>query len=377
MSDVNTGQAAGAEASIDRTGVAARADRRPQGLRRGRRAGRRARRRLHRLRRRRVHRRDGAVRVREVHAHALHGRARHRDRRPGLARRRRPVAAQRQAADPAAPRQDRLRLPGVQPGADADGEENIVLPLAIAGRKPDQEWFDTVIDTVGLAGPAQPPAERALRRAAAAGRLCARAGRHDPRSSSPTSRPATSTRTSGAEVLGFLRRSVDEYEQTIVMVTHDPVAAAYTDRVVFLADGKVVDELRQPDRRRRCSSKMNELSLQRGRRHRRRRPDRHVEGHLAQPDGAQAQARPQWLRDRPRRRVRRWLVHLHRRPRRVVQRHRQGHDVRRRGLPDRGLRLRRGRRTPAPSPPPSLDEHRRRCPRSSRRTASRRSRAST
>ena len=53
---------------------------------------------------------------------------------------------------------------------------------------------------------------------------------------------------SGAEVLALLRRSVDEFGQTIVMVTHDPVAAAFTDRVVFLADGKVVDEIRNPDR---------------------------------------------------------------------------------------------------------------------------------
>ena len=53
---------------------------------------------------------------------------------------------------------------------------------------------------------------------------------------------------SGAEVLGLLRDSVDDHGQTIVMVTHDPVAAAYTDRVVFLADGRVVDELRDPDR---------------------------------------------------------------------------------------------------------------------------------
>ena len=53
---------------------------------------------------------------------------------------------------------------------------------------------------------------------------------------------------SGAEVLALLRRSVDDYGQTIVMVTHDPVAAAYTDRVVFLADGRIVDELRDPDR---------------------------------------------------------------------------------------------------------------------------------
>jgi putative ABC transport system ATP-binding protein len=54
--------------------------------------------------------------------------------------------------------------------------------------------------------------------------------------------------TSGAEVLRFLRRSVDEFGQTVVMVTHDPVAASYTDRVVFLADGKIVEELRNPDR---------------------------------------------------------------------------------------------------------------------------------
>ena len=53
---------------------------------------------------------------------------------------------------------------------------------------------------------------------------------------------------SGAEVLELLRRSVDEHGQTVVMVTHDPVAAAYTDRVVFLADGRVVDELRDPTR---------------------------------------------------------------------------------------------------------------------------------
>ena len=90
-------------------------------------------------------------------------------------------------------------------------QENILLPMSIAGRKPDQEWFDTVIDTVGLGDRLEPPAERAVRRPAAAGGLRARAGVTVRRSSSPTSRPATWTRTSGAEVLGFLRRSVDEY----------------------------------------------------------------------------------------------------------------------------------------------------------------------
>jgi putative ABC transport system ATP-binding protein len=54
--------------------------------------------------------------------------------------------------------------------------------------------------------------------------------------------------TSSAEVLAFLRRSVDEFGQTVVMVSHDPVAASYTDRVLFLADGVIVDELRDPDR---------------------------------------------------------------------------------------------------------------------------------
>ena len=54
--------------------------------------------------------------------------------------------------------------------------------------------------------------------------------------------------TSGAEVLGFLRRCVDEFDQTIVMVTHDAVAASHTDRVLFLADGRIVDELWEPDR---------------------------------------------------------------------------------------------------------------------------------
>ncbi len=65
---------------------------------------------------------------------------------------------------------------------------------------------------------------------------------------------------SGAEVLSFLRRSVDDYQQTIVMVTHDPVAAGYTDRVVFLADGRVVDEIREPTAET-VLDKMRELSL--------------------------------------------------------------------------------------------------------------------
>ena len=63
---------------------------------------------------------------------------------------------------------------------------------------------------------------------------------------------------SGAEVLSLLRSSVDDHGQTTVMVTHDPVAAAYTDRVIFLADGRIVDELRRPDREQ-VLNKMQEL----------------------------------------------------------------------------------------------------------------------
>ena len=126
-------------------------------------------------------------------------------------------------------------------------EENITLPLAIAGRKPDPEWYDAVIDTVNLRDrldhrPNQLSGGQ-QQRVAVARALASRpsivfadepTGNLDSRS--------------GAEVLALLRRSVDEFGQTIVMVTHDPVAAAFTDRVVFLADGKVVDEIRNPDR---------------------------------------------------------------------------------------------------------------------------------
>ena len=124
-------------------------------------------------------------------------------------------------------------------------EENILLPMSIAGRKPDAEWYSLVIDTVGLADRLDHrPNELSggqQQRVAVARALAARpsivfadepTGNLDSRS--------------GAEVLHLLRRSVDEFGQTVVMVTHDPVAAGYTDRVVFLADGQVVDELRAP-----------------------------------------------------------------------------------------------------------------------------------
>jgi putative ABC transport system ATP-binding protein len=124
-------------------------------------------------------------------------------------------------------------------------EENILLPLAIAGRKPDPDWYATVIDTVGLRDrlghrPSQLSGGQQQRVA------CARALVSRPEVIFADEPTGNLDSRSGGEVLGFLRRSVREFGQTIVMVTHDPNAASYADRVVFLADGEIVDELRQP-----------------------------------------------------------------------------------------------------------------------------------
>src|SRR3954454_13146075 len=126
-------------------------------------------------------------------------------------------------------------------------EENITLPMSIAGRKPDRAWYDSVIATVGLGDRLKhKPNELSggqQQRVAVARALASR-----PRIVFADEPTGNLDSRSGAEVLELLRRSVDEHGQTVVMVTHDPVAAAYTDRVVFLSDGRVVDELRDPDR---------------------------------------------------------------------------------------------------------------------------------
>jgi putative ABC transport system ATP-binding protein len=126
-------------------------------------------------------------------------------------------------------------------------EENILLPLAIAGRKPDPAWYDNVIATVQLGDRLKhKPNELSggqQQRVAVARALVSR-----PRIVFADEPTGNLDSRSGAEVLELLRRSVSDHGQTVVMVTHDPVAAAYTDRVVFLADGKVVDEMRQPSR---------------------------------------------------------------------------------------------------------------------------------
>lgn len=123
--------------------------------------------------------------------------------------------------------------------------ENILLPLAIAGRKPDPQWWDTVIDVVGLADrldhkPSELSGGQQQRVA------CARALVGRPEIIFADEPTGNLDSMSATEVLGFLRRSVDEFGQTIVMVTHDPVSASYADRALFLADGRIVDDICHP-----------------------------------------------------------------------------------------------------------------------------------
>ena len=124
--------------------------------------------------------------------------------------------------------------------------QNILLPLDLAGREPDWGWFEEVVEVLGLGDrlghrPAQLSGGQQQRVAVARAVL---------------SRPAVIfadeptgnlDRRSSAEVLAFLRRSVREFGQTIVMVTHDPVAATHSDRVVLIADGRVAGAIESPD----------------------------------------------------------------------------------------------------------------------------------
>ena len=123
--------------------------------------------------------------------------------------------------------------------------ENIELPLAIAGRKPDRSFLDKVIDAVGLRERlAHKPAELSggqQQRVAGARALATQ-----PEIIFADEPTGNLDSKSSAELLGFMRRSVDEFGQTIVMVTHDPTAASYADHVLFLGDGRIVDEMANP-----------------------------------------------------------------------------------------------------------------------------------
>ena len=123
--------------------------------------------------------------------------------------------------------------------------ENITLPMDIAGRKPDPVWLDGVIEAVGLR-PRLDHRPHQLSGGQQQRVACARAlaGRPDIIFADEPTGNLDSR--SGAQVLSFLARSVRELGQTVVMVTHDPVAAGYADRILFLADGSIVDEMDDP-----------------------------------------------------------------------------------------------------------------------------------
>jgi putative ABC transport system ATP-binding protein len=123
--------------------------------------------------------------------------------------------------------------------------ENVLLPLTLAGAKPDRSWVDEVIDTVGLRDrlthrPSELSGGQQQRVAVA------RALANRPRIVFADEPTGNIDSRAGAEILGFLRRAVDAMDQTVVMVTHDPVAASYADRALFLVDGRIVGHLDDP-----------------------------------------------------------------------------------------------------------------------------------
>jgi putative ABC transport system ATP-binding protein len=123
--------------------------------------------------------------------------------------------------------------------------DNVTLPLALAGRKPEAEWLRTVVETLGLTDRlSHLPAELSggqQQRVAAARALINR-----PEIIFADEPTGNLDSRAGAEVLSFMRQAVDEFGQTIIMVTHDPSAASRADRVVFLADGRIVGEMADP-----------------------------------------------------------------------------------------------------------------------------------
>ncbi len=123
--------------------------------------------------------------------------------------------------------------------------ENITLPMSLARRQPDQAWLDHVVDTVGLRSRlTHRPSELSggqQQRVAVARALASR-----PEIIFADEPTGNLDSRAGAEILTFLRNAVRELDQTVVMVTHDPNAAAYADRAVFLADGRIVDDLADP-----------------------------------------------------------------------------------------------------------------------------------
>jgi len=126
-----------------------------------------------------------------------------------------------------------------------NADENILLPLTIAGKEPDLDWYNQIIETVGIRDRLDHlPSELSggqQQRVAAARALVSK-----PEIVFADEPSGNLDSKAGSELLGFMRMAVREFDQTIVMVTHDPVTAAYSDRIVFLDDGKIVDEMAGP-----------------------------------------------------------------------------------------------------------------------------------
>jgi putative ABC transport system ATP-binding protein len=124
--------------------------------------------------------------------------------------------------------------------------ENMTLPMSLAGKKPDPAWLETIVGTVRLKDRlTHRPAELSggQQQRVAVGRALL----SKPSIIFADEPTGNLDSRSGAEILTFMRKAVDDLGQTIVMVTHDPIAAGYADRVVFLADGSIVDELLAPN----------------------------------------------------------------------------------------------------------------------------------
>ncbi len=126
-----------------------------------------------------------------------------------------------------------------------NAEENILLPLSIAGAKPDGEWYEQVVEAVGLSDRLDHrPSELSggeQQRVAAARALVSK-----PEIVFADEPSGNLDSVASGELLDFMRTAVREFDQTIVMVTHDPIAASYSDRIVFLNDGDIVDEMTEP-----------------------------------------------------------------------------------------------------------------------------------
>ncbi len=127
-----------------------------------------------------------------------------------------------------------------------NARENIVLPLSIASKRPDPAWLDEVISTLGLGDRLDHrPSELSggqQQRVAAARALVSR-----PQIVFADEPSGNLDSKSGGELLGFMERAVRDYQQTIVMVTHDPIAASHAQEILFLDDGDVVDKMTDPN----------------------------------------------------------------------------------------------------------------------------------